>query len=646
MTDFVKDAINSNKLPNHVFCCPHQDDQYGEVEFREKITKWLKKNVMDYNHVGWWEKIEKLGLVLPISTVRLYGEPLAQANVRKKTKNGSFKEEYAKIMVDIDVFRSLMKQMILPIGSLEEKDEKFCYVLKSQEYDKECSKPINKRDVKLMKDLILDVVVDTPCDALRCFMQFCLANESDSWKYGEYLYVLDDICAFRNRIVLREPLKKIGQLKEKAEKAANALSNSSENDDKNAKVNDELVSELVKLRRSSINSGDFISNCESLQKFVDNYRFMFNDSWQCKVSDEMKFDKLEKFENNIKNIALVKGYWNPNVNSSKNKDTYTEAKEEKGKEKQPKKLQEKQQEKQQEKEKTKNIGQTIKNPFVVIVGSEDYNASEYESLDGVKHDVLRMVRLWKDIYGYNDISIVFNPNNESDKNKSKDILEKLERYKEHFNYPYKKKTDSSRILENEQSFQDYLVKIRSKIEDNESNDSLIFYYSGHGIKDKIVLSNGKPFAIRRIVDTFDGKQCVQLRNTPKIMIYDCCRGSQVSQSYKNVNEANKIGKIRGNAEHDDMYHANSGLATIFSNFSGCSINDSSQGGHLTRAIEKIFENPKSIEKESLRDLIIEIRKTTKLNAGKGDKDLNWSAQLVDFHETLENKVYLTQNENN
>ena len=60
-------------------------------------------------------------------------------------------------------------------------------------------------------------------------MQFCLANESDSWKYGEYLYVLDDICAFRNRIVLREPLKKIGQLKEKAERTANALS--SENDD-------------------------------------------------------------------------------------------------------------------------------------------------------------------------------------------------------------------------------------------------------------------------------------------------------------------------------------------------------------------------------------------------------------------------------
>ena len=298
----------------------------------------------------------------------------------------------------------------------------------------------------------------------------------------------------------------------------------------------------------------------------------------------------------------------------------------------------------------KNKYQTIKNPFVIIVGVADYDQApdNWKSLDGVKQDVLRMVHVWKDIYGYNDISIVFKPNNDNNSNnnnKNNNILQKLDKYKQHFNYPYKKK-DSNTILSDKQSFQDYLVRIRGKIEDSESNDGLIFYYSGHGIKDKIILSNGKSFSIRQIIDIFDGKQCVQLRNTPKVMIYDCCRGNGVAQSYKDEINANKVEqKTRGNGAswYDDMNHVNSGLATIFSNFSGYSVNDSSLGGHLTRAIEDIFQDPKLIEKESLRDLVLGIRKLTKISAGRGDESLNWSAQLVDFHETLECKVYFERN---
>ena len=204
-----------------------------------------------------------------------------------------------------------------------------------------------------------------------------------------------------------------------------------------------------------------------------------------------------------------------------------------------------------------------------------------------------------------------------------------------------------------QSFQDYLKRIRGKIEDKESNDGLIFYYSGHGIKDKIVLSNGSYFEIQNIVDTFDGKECVQLRNKPKIMIYDCCRGGNVSQTYSTVNNNDnnntKVQKTRGNesdAWYNNMHHVNSGFATIFSNPVGYSVNDTALGGNLTRAISTVFKDPKSIEQESLRDLIIDIRKLTKINAGKGDENLNWSAQLPDFHETLEYKVYFTINSNN
>ena len=62
-------------------------------------------------------------------------------------------------------------------------------------------------------------------------------------------------------------------------------------------------------------------------------------------------------------------------------------------------------------------------------------------------------------------------------------------------------------------------------------------------------------------------------------------------------------------------------------------------GGVANAIEKIFENPKLIEQKSLRDLIFGIRQLTKINAGIGNKDYQLSAQIVDFHETLEYKVY-------
>ena len=66
---------------------------------------------------------------------------------------------------------------------------------------------------------------------------------------------------------------------------------------------------------------------------------------------------------------------------------------------------------------------------------------------------------------------------------------------------------------------------------------------------------------------------------------------------------------------------------------------SNKGGHLTRAIYKIFEKPENIINYSLRDLVIAIRRQTKLYAGIGRSDIGWSSQCVDFHETMEYKIY-------
>ena len=103
-------------------------------------------------------------------------------------------------------------------------------------------------------------------------------------------------------------------------------------------------------------------------------------------------------------------------------------------------------------------------------------------------------------------------------------------------------------------------------------------------------------------------------------------------------------KSRGNnGDVDKWSHSHSDIAIIFGNYAGFVIQDSPHGGCLTRAIYKIFQTPKLIEYQSLHDLVFGIRRETKLNAGKGNKALKWSAQMVDFHETLQKQVYFIKN---
>ena len=69
------------------------------------------------------------------------------------------------------------------------------------------------------------------------------------------------------------------------------------------------------------------------------------------------------------------------------------------------------------------------NPIVILVGIEDYcdstNPHGY-NLDGVGVDIVRMINLWKNIYGYKDIHVVFKPlkinKNNNNKNKNRNII--------------------------------------------------------------------------------------------------------------------------------------------------------------------------------------------------------------------------------
>ena len=277
----------------------------------------------------------------------------------------------------------------------------------------------------------------------------------------------------------------------------------------------------------------------------------------------------------------------------------------------------------------------IRNPYIIVNGISDYSKSQnkkWPNLKGVIVDIKNMINLWNGIYGYKNMSISLPTSNHND--------DKNENEKKNDSVSY-----DPTAMANKENYNDFLVGIRTKIDSNKYYDGLIYYYSGHGIKNNIILENGQQFRIKQIYQTFNGKQCISLRDKPKILIFDSCRGDFISGTYDVIAHTHAVTKGPNNDQQkdkwiDSKYHSNSGLATIFGNFEDYSINDSEQyGGCLTRAIYKVFNNPRLIVNHSLRDLIVAIRRQTKINSGPGNVENKSSCALVDFHETLEYKVY-------
>ena len=288
--------------------------------------------------------------------------------------------------------------------------------------------------------------------------------------------------------------------------------------------------------------------------------------------------------------------------------------------------------------------QTIRNAFVIMIGICDYsNARKKEKtkhlhdLDGVFFDVQNMYYLWNNIYCYNknkgSIKIIANCNDSKQSQpKSDNVI--ISNYFE---------AESNTILNDKQELLDLLLEYCSIINVAKCHDSLIFIYSGHGLKDKIILANGDLVELEEIYDAFNGKICKQLRNRLKLFILDCCRGGQFAKLQE---KDEKESEIKGTGL-DNKYHPYAGFATIFSNVvnyvSGA---HRKKGSYLIQSIYKTFENDDLVSNLSLRDLVIIIRKQTKEFAGIGEKKWGKSAQCVDFHESLEFKVYFEKNEKN
>ena len=308
--------------------------------------------------------------------------------------------------------------------------------------------------------------------------------------------------------------------------------------------------------------------------------------------------------------------------------------------------------------------QTLSNPYIIISGIEDYSQSKpkgmWPDLNGVSVDVKNMINLWYNTYNYKNISVAFNncEKKEASHNENQGIHTNNKLDYNFTNIGNLKIENSKISMSNIETYNDFLVNIRATINFKNCNDGLIFYYSGHGVKNAIILSNGVQYKIRDIIEIFNNKECIVLRNKPKIMIFDCCRGSQICETYDakmesddNINKSNNVLKGLNNKYNEwinHKFHKNSNLAIIFGNFEDYSISDSDYGGHLTRSIVKVFENPKEIinHNYSLQKLIIAIRKQTKMHSGKGNINFGVPNQLVEVRETLEYEVYFKTHDMN
>ena len=315
--------------------------------------------------------------------------------------------------------------------------------------------------------------------------------------------------------------------------------------------------------------------------------------------------------------------------------------------------------------------QIISKPHVVVIGIEDYEIGNgLESLIGVKQDVCRMLKLWNKVYKYKDISTVYSLNMQEECDEQ--VFNMLQ--KEYIQYL---PDNREKVLTSSQNFYDYLALIRSKIDINRKNDSLIFYFSGHGVKDAIILGNGEKFAIKQIISMFNGKNCIFLRNKPKILIFDCCRGNKlcetvaapidinnnnlnstaIAKKSKNMIDYNNNSNIteppiktklksyvgvNRSPEHswiDERFHIDSGFCVIYGNVEDYAVVDSNNGSCLTNAIERVFDNPDKVKKYCLSKLLLPIREETKRIAGRGNKRHGVPCQLVEHRETLERQVH-------
>ena len=268
----------------------------------------------------------------------------------------------------------------------------------------------------------------------------------------------------------------------------------------------------------------------------------------------------------------------------------------------------------------------VKCSLVVIIGIGDYGG-EMPELIGIEKDYNNIIYTFYKQFGYS--VVLWDKNNNLcywNKNGQKQKTKK-----------YKIKWTDEEIYK----FIDQVVEIVS----TGKHDSLLFFISSHGDSEGVILdSQCDEISLLSIFSNFFGNKCVKMLNKPKIFIIDSCRGSMKSRVKKQLTpRQRKTSTLRVVAPihaYDDteitrgfskkkssvnqrrttlkqLFHAQANCRFIYANPEGyAALDGGSKGGYLIRATKCVFLK-KEIEKQSLDNIVNQIRMKTRKMVGKG-----------------------------
>ena len=302
----------------------------------------------------------------------------------------------------------------------------------------------------------------------------------------------------------------------------------------------------------------------------------------------------------------------------------------------------------------KDITYFIKNALVIVFGIGDYDRNIMPSLIGVPQDYINCISTFLTM-GY--CVLYQNKNN---------IVEYIDRYDPKWKINSKTKIDMKKCKINAKTYWNYaeIVAFFSNVKDyivKYQHDACIFLISCHGDTDGVILdSKGEELSLPFLFCGYDGKECQYLVDKPKIVFADACRGrlrdkqiNTVKLKDENtnhnehvpldtssgnvvdalVNEVKEHTLTLGNIMHDkqkkgdnndkvkinnNWYHPKANFMFVYPNPEGYAAADGGiKGGYLIRSIKSVFSNLEISTKQSLNEIIRQIRSQTKIKAGKG-----------------------------
>ena len=185
----------------------------------------------------------------------------------------------------------------------------------------------------------------------------------------------------------------------------------------------------------------------------------------------------------------------------------------------------------------------MENPLVLAICISEYNGNNYPNLESCDQDLKVLKQLWKDKFNFTFIS------NDNKCVTKEDLNNKI--------------NDAKKLLLDPPNGNKF--------------DGFIFLFCGHGMKNKIVTSDGKRVEINTIQHAFSPKNIPLLKDKPKIYIIDAGRGERelpLDERYK--------------SDDSTQYHPLSNTIAIYGNTLGYAVmsNNSSLVQMITKEMIK------------------------------------------------------------